>query len=176
VPSQLLYNRSNEVLKALRGRLATMLNWHVERILIAAAGPEDCEHLASEQDIVLKAGHEGEAPGGGEGGFEGGGRYVMRRQRDVAIYPRTRVWLDEAPQDAVHITDASLGHWALEDLIIDYVQAWFALDSSLNAISEPFVCKGIGEPARDHRDKGWISSRIDCAFVYERLVTLAEIA
>lgn len=158
-----------EILLAIHERIFASCKIPRERIVITAADAEDVEHVNAEQDVLLRA--MGESP---EAGIEGGGRYVNRRKRTLEVVLRTRLWVDEAHTDTKRLTDASLGHWALEDLVVDALEHWFPLDSAGDALSEPVECKGISMPRKDRKDKGWISSRLDASFVYLRDLTLAE--
>lgn len=159
-----------ETVLLLRARLAAGLGWDEERIIITAAEPDDTPHHQADQDILLRL--EGERP---EASIDGGGRYVNLRTRNIAVWARSRLFLDTRDSDLARLTHTSLGHVALEDDIVDVLEGWLPVDDDGNATSTPVILGTFSRPEKDRKDDGWVRSRVDLSFQYLRDLTLPEL-
>lgn len=163
---------AREVLLALQAQVATITGLDLTRVIITAAEPADVPHHAAEQDILLRLGAEYS-----ELSVEGGGRFADLRRREVQVYCRSRLWLDTTDSDTARLTDASLGHVALEDRLLEAVQRWMPLEpaddpgAAVNAIALPGEAGGFSAPVRDRQDPSWVSSRLELSFQYQRAYT-----
>lgn len=167
---------AREILLSLRTRLVAATSLADAQVGVFAGDPEDAPHHLAGQDVLLCPGAEpiGE-------GDDGGGRYTGLRVRHIDVAVRTRLWVDNPDSDFAILTDASLGHFACEDLVADAVHHWIALAAAetpgdFDGISLPMVCGTFSAPRRSRGAKGWVISTLALTFAYQRDFTLPEIA
>jgi hypothetical protein len=88
------------------------------------------------------------------------GRIDTRVVRMVHIILRTRMELDESNRQVSILTTPSLGHFALEDAILDALQIFFPLDSNGNQLTYEPMRVYTGEPPKLELPKhpGWGNS------------------
>jgi len=161
----------SEIILAIRDRVTSACRMPRDAVFVTAT--ESTEHLKVNAERLVGLRPTGETPAEG---IDGGGRYVNRRRRTMDVVLYSRMWLDETNVSTEMLTKASLGHFTFEDLVVNVLEDWFPLDREGNAISEPVACLDWLTPARDRKDAGWVSSRLEVAFVYSRLLTLPEVA
>lgn len=161
-----------EILLAIQARLVAATGFHTTRVIIAAvANPGDVPHQGAEQDILIMP--RDESP---EVAVDGGGRYVNLRKRTIEVAARTRLRLDTAQGDEIRLTDTSLGHLALEDLIADALENWFPLDGTTgDALCTDLDVGRCSRPTKDPKDPTWVSSGFTMTFQYLRNLTLPEV-
>lgn len=158
-----------EIITALRARLVLKTGIPEERVIFVAEAPERISHQQAEQEILVQV--AGEQP---EPAIEGGGRYVNLRSRSFYVHVRTRMWLDETNQDYIQLTDASIGHVAMEDDVVDALQEHLLMDANGDALCLPIACGSFSEPRRESKDPGWISSHCTITVQYTRDLDLNE--
>lgn len=166
MPSTATVVRSHfaDVLTALAAQVASVTGLDPSHVLIAA-GDVAVPHFQADQDVVLRL--MGETPDPDEDG-SGRGRVCDLRRRTVVVECRTRVYLDDVAQDVVRLTDASLGHLALEDNAYDAAERWIATDSDGNALALGGFVGAVSDPKPDKDDRNWVSSRFPLVIPYQR--------
>ena len=159
------------ILLLLQVQLATWLNWSMRRIIITALPPEQVPHYNAEQDVLLAP--KSERPD--VGAIDGGGRYDNIRYRTLDLVARTRLFLDLTGRDPSRLTDTSLGHFALEDKIVDAVELFFTVDANQNCLALPMRVGTISEPRREARENNnWVYSTFNVEFEYQRLLDTSD--
>lgn len=84
----------------------------------------------------------------------GAGRVERRVVRYMRVVIRTRCGLDEGNRDTAWLNNATLGHYALEDAVIDALDTFLAVDGNGNALTfEPIRYKGLQGPVRTNVDR-----------------------
>lgn len=171
------HNRANfeDILAALRARISSVCLLDFDRVLISSLPTTDIPHTAALQEVII--GVDSESP---QASIDGGGRYVNLRKRRIRLTVRTRGNLDEVVSDLVKLTDANIGHFAMEDRLCDAVELWIALDDPENALCTPITTTSFAAAEHDssRRNRGlseWISSRMDLETLYLRDLTLDEV-
>lgn len=165
-----------EILLAIRTRLVAATSLDDAQVGVFAGDPEDAPHHLAGQDVLLCPREEpiGE-------GDAGGGRYTGLRVRHLDIAVRTRLWVDNPDSDLARLTDVSLGHFVVEDLVADALHLWLPVAAAdepgdLDGIAMPLECGTFSAPRRSHSAKGWVISTLAVTFAYQRDFTLPEIS
>jgi len=166
MPAPAAFLRANigPIVLLMQAQLVKSTNLDQSRIMIVAEDGETVPRYQGDQDILIRPMGEDEE----EGMLEGSGRVDDRRKRQIYVYCRTRVYLDPADQDAIRLTDASLGHFALEDQVANALQIWAAQDALGNILSFPVFVKGPTSAEKMRDDPNWVCSHFTATVEYER--------
>jgi hypothetical protein len=157
------------ILPLMRAKLIAVTGLDTSAVFISCLPRDKIPHLLAAQDVVVVVG--GESPH--EDAIDGAGVFDNRRTRDLEIVCRTRVLLDVPGQDTVALTDASLGHLALEDACIDALELFMSGDDDTGDVfNVPARVGRISRPERTVDDRQWCQSEIAVRFEYERALTI----
>lgn len=132
--------------------------------------PKTLPHLWSDRDIWLWPRGERAV----EGFFEGSGRADCRVIRTLNIVVRTRLNLDHAESDRLLLTEATEGHGAIEDKIINSIHDYLVHDEDNNTLTfHGIEFKQIEGPERVEErgeERGWAASTIVVEIPYRRVL------
>lgn len=137
------------VLLALQAQLvaSTAIGLTADRIFFSVV--IDPPHTTGDREILLVPGDERV-----DLSSMGAGRIERRVARAMRVVIRTRCGLDEGNRDTNWLNNATLGHYALEDAVIDALDTFLAVDGSSNALTfAPIVYKGLQAPTRNVIDR-----------------------
>jgi hypothetical protein len=127
--------------------------------------------FTADRDVLIRVGRLSVL----SGTVQGAGRVATRAQRMVSVTPRTRLSLDESDRDEEWLTNATLGHFLLEEQIIDALHLFFPLDANGVApfLVEPMRLMEGDQPGRDRQMPQMFG---DTSLVYEcvYMVTLDQ--
>lgn len=152
-----------EILLLLREQIITVTSLDPSRVILTAR--EDVPHVSAEQDILLVP--LDEVPD--RENIAAAGRVCNYRTRKVKVVLRSRLVLDQVGQDFVHLTDASLGHLALEDAVCDALEIFTPEDADRNALTAcPVRLEGLSRPQPERAAPEWITSSWDLSVEYLR--------
>lgn len=152
-----------EIVLALRTYLVSETGLDDSRVVVTALPRESVPRLAAAQDLLIRV--LGETPDTPV--IDGAGRHDNRRHRTLEVTPRTRVSLDRLDQDLVRLTDESLGHLALEDMVADALELYH-LEDGPDVMAAPLRVMQLTAPERLQTDKHWIASSFTVALTYRR--------
>ena len=111
-------------------------------------GDAEAPHLQADQDLVLRLG--GWSPD--RGWFVGGGRSSLRLVERFEVQLRTRLALDPAGSAYVWLTDTTLGHLQLRNLVLDALVEFLPADTSGNVlVTDPLALVPAPKPRTDAR-------------------------
>lgn len=158
-------------LPIILARLVTITGLDQTRIAITVLEPEKVPLFAATQDVLVRV--MDEVPN--EGVIDGGGRWENWRTRFLQISVRTRVQLDPAGQNLVQLTDASLGHLALEDLVIEAMELFSTPGDNGDVLTAPLRTGRFAKPEQMKQNPAWVYSTCDVEALYRReLLTSLE--
>lgn len=133
--------------------------------------PKTLPHLMNSHDIWLWPRDERFE----EGFFEGGGRTSVRVIRKLFVVVRTQLNLDHAESDRLLLTDATLGHAAIEDAVVQSLHDFYVADASGNRLTTYGIeVKNLEGPERVEdrgEERGWCSSAIVAEVPYVRVMS-----
>lgn len=152
------------ILLAVLARLAETTELDESRIILSIIQPEDVPTFAAFQDVVVRA--MSEMPD--SGAVHGAGRHHDLRERTIEVSARTRVQLDQTAQALAQLTDATLGHLILENLIVEALQEWLAPGSDGDVLTAPMEVGRLTTPARLRTNPDWVCSTFTVNFQYVR--------
>ncbi|MDE2105775.1 MAG: hypothetical protein KGL39_51600 [Patescibacteria group bacterium] len=160
-----------DILLLIQTQVVAITGLDISRVIITAKSPDQVLHAGATEDILLRV--MGERPDTNQ--IDGAGRIVNNRLRTVQVVVRTKVALDPTGQDQVHLTDPTLGHFVLEDSVVDALEEFFPLDINGNLLTAVPVRIGPwGLPTPDREDDTWLSSTADLEIVYTRNLDLTK--
>lgn len=106
--------------------------------------------------------------------YHGAGRLDFRMTRKVRAIVWTRLELDEPNEDEALLTDPALGHFEVEDNVIDALAGYHPEDVDQNALTVgPLHIIPISAPDLQGTDD-WAMSVIGIEIIYERAVNTTE--
>lgn len=152
------------IVTALAAYLADRTGIDTSRVIVTSLPCDENPKFAASQDILLRP--MAEQPEVGI--IDGAGRFDNRRKRVIEVSARTRVLLDPAGQDLVRLTDASLGHFALEDKICDALELYYPSDTDDNAMCLPLRVGRLTDPRPMRNDRNWVFSTFAVEVEYMR--------
>lgn len=142
------------------------------RVFISVLSPEDTPVYGAPQDIILS--WKAEEPD--EGIIDGAGRYDNRRKRTLEVTCRTRLALDPGNQDHSRLTDESLGHFALEDSIVDALELYQPGEGdTIDVLAAPLRVGRLTEPKRRRGDGHWVYSTFTVSVEYRRDLDITRV-
>jgi len=118
-----------DILPVLLERLVAVTSLPAERVN-AWVGDADPPQLQADQDLVVRL--AGVTPD--QSWYGGGGRYAPRVTERVEVQVRTRLSLDPVGGAATWLTDASLGHVRLRDLVLSALMGFLPTDVEDNVL------------------------------------------
>lgn len=160
---------AGEIVLLIRAALASSLGWDADRIPILA-GKAECPHLMGNQEVLIRV--QGEHPDRAQ--IDEAGRRINRRTRNCEIECRTRLYLDPSHEDRLRLTDASLGHLALEDAIAECLECTLSTatdDAGRLLIAGVVRLHDLSDPTPDKDAREWVSSHWSLEFSYDRSFT-----
>lgn len=157
-----------EILLAVREQLVEVTGLDDTRVFVSVLSPEDAPRYAAFQDILLRP--MGEEPD--VGNIDGAGRYDNRRTRQFEVAVRTRVALDQSDRDHARLTDESLGHIVLEDLVVEALELFHLEDDDSDVLAAPLRVGRLSMPQRLRSDAHWVFSAFVCEAEYRRDLTV----
>lgn len=166
------WRRANftEILLAVRAYLVSETGLDDTRVFVSALGADDVPRFSATQDLILRP--QGEEPLAGI--VDGSGRYDRRTRRSFEAIVRTRVLLDQSGRDSVRLTDASLGHLALEDAVVDALELYHLADSAGDALAAPLRVGRLTGPQRLRDDRTWVWSAFTVEVEHRRDLDIAN--
>lgn len=153
------------IVTATAAYLADQTGLDPSRVFITVMTPDDTPRFGAAQDILLRP--MSEEPDVGI--IDGAERFDNRRIRSIEVSIRTRLFLDQAGQDSARLTDVSLGHFQMEDKVVDALEFYYPSDGDTNnALSLPFRVGRLTAPQRLRDDANWLFSTFTVAVQYMR--------
>ncbi len=153
----------NAVLNAIDAYLQLALTFPPERVLLVGRDEINYDPQA-DQYLLLRA-----RKGSWDKARDGGGRFENRHRRRITVTLRTRLSLDESSQDALWLTDPTLGHNVTEHALFNALEMWQAEDSNLNLLLlEPVHLDEATAAERPAKEYGWG----DAAYSFDALYDL----
>lgn len=156
------------ILTSIKAQLMDWLEIPAERVLVSVR--KKIPHFQADQDVVIRP-----------RGFriekqitDEVGRWETTLRRRVDFVCRTRLGFDEDDRDESWLTDASYGHIALEELVVDAMQEFFPTDSAGNHLTrEPMLLTdGLDfEKEADDAEAEWGQSTVSFDVVYDLAFT-----
>lgn len=143
-----------DVLEAVRARIVEVTELDDARVFITALDPDSAPRFGAAQDVLVRPASE--TPEAGT--IDGAGRIDNRRKRRIEVTIRTRLLLDEADRDTSRLSDASLGHLALEDTVCDALELYNPTGEGDDAICLPLRVGQLSQPQRLRSDPSWVAS------------------
>jgi len=152
------------IILLLQAQIVAKTSLDVSHVGVVADDGLDVPTYQGDQDVLIRPMEENKEPGM----LEGSGRVDDRRDRKIFIYCRTRLYLDQVDSDLARLSDASLGHLALEDAVANAVEIWAATDANNNILSFPTYVEGPTHPQKLRADPNWVCSTFTATIGYER--------
>jgi hypothetical protein len=158
--------RSNvrAILLAIQAEVLVQSGLVSDQIMISVLEPQDVPHFNAAQEVIIQVLNEGLV----DNVANYSGRVDDRRVRTLRFACRTRLLLDQSGQDFYRLTDASLGHLALEDAVYDAVRCFMPTDDLENAIGLPVRGGPFSQPRRERADDSWVVSTFTADVEYSR--------
>lgn len=167
--------RSNfgDILTRIKAQIVAELDYPDNRVIISIR--REVPHFNADSDIIIRP-----------LGFRAisqitdqTGRFATAVTRRLEVRARTRLALDEASRDEIWLTDESRGHLQLEDQIVDALQSFIPVTSTLapDAMTlEPlFLIDGSDPDQQSDRGRGqpanWGESRLTFEVSYIMALT-----
>ncbi len=154
----------NAVLLALRAMLETATGFPDERVLLLARDDLPYRPQADQYITIRPRSQRWDRIRTGSGRFDN----VVRRRMTVTLY--TRLLLDENSEDLLWMTDATLGHFAVEHTLFDALEMWQPTDTDGNLLlREPVALEEASQAERSHKEEGWgqASYSFDACYVLD---------
>ncbi len=136
----------NEILPLIRQQLIDKAVIGKDRCYIVAR--DVVPHHQADQDILIRP--RGFVVEGAS--RDPGGRVTCRIARHVAIICRTRLALDEPDRDPQWLTNATLGHFALEERVPDALEEFFPTDPAGNILTTECIRMLSGDDPRTWKE------------------------
>lgn len=172
--SEVIRSTTSAILLAVQARLRYYLDTRLtllaqaavlpsEAIAVCIAEPEDVPHYTAARELLI-APQEEESD---DDSSTGGGRVHTQCYRTFHVVCRSRLDLDQVGQDVARLTDASLGHLALEHGVKDALHIWMptgvsAVTSDVDDIlvEYPIHWRRTSRTRPDRGDRSWVSSTL----------------
>lgn len=160
------------ILVAIRAQLAGWTPIGIDISRIRPSTIADTQHTDAPKEILLVPESERKDPK-----TLGAGRTELRMRRYLNVVLRTRCGLDPGNEDTQWLTNAStdplvesLGHFAVEDAIVDSMFLFQPEDALGNALTyEPIIFMAVERPTRTHADRasdyGYSYIRFDVPYI-----------
>lgn len=99
---------------------------------------------------------------------QGAGRVATVLARVLSVICRTRLQTDVADYDEQWLTDATYGHFVLEEAVLDSLQLYKPEDGlgNLLVIQPMRLVEGGNAPTKEHLDEGWGETTLNFSIYY----------
>lgn len=158
-----------DIVTVLLALLAKYTGIPATRIKLWRSGAQLPPAMDGDNDLVVQV----SAPTPDTDSVTGAGRVDTRLTRTVTVSVRTRCELDEASADPVRLLDLNIGHYALEEKVIDALQVAFVSLAADDLLVQPArMSTGAGAaPAPVFHSSNWTVSALPFEIVYESKLT-----
>lgn len=165
MPAQILRGSLLTLWPLLKAWLAKQTGVPADRVLLRRKSrrrPAAPHHTADRDLEVHLGGSSVDQPL-----VHGGGRANTALCRRVVVTCRSRCELGDIDQEEAQLTHATLGHYVLEELVIDALQLWFAEDAQVNEyLQHPLHVLSVGDAEEDPLDEDWTASDVTAEMTY----------
>jgi hypothetical protein len=98
------------------------------------------------------------------------GRIDSRFHRILSVTVRSRLGVDETTRDYTWLTDAQLGHFALEEAVIDSLHiGWTPTDDAGNVlVVQPVRLVSVSDTVKSQQTNDWGMSRLDFDIYFQQ--------
>jgi len=162
-----------EIMPVIKQRLIDEQTIGEDRIFMVAKDPRSVPHYQADQDILLWA----RLVAVDRSWADGSGRVATLLRRHLTVAVRTRLNIDPQSDDTSWITDATLGHYQLEESIPNAFEEWYPTDANgapltievLQMIdgSEPSKPPSSARGAEQTEDWGYTALRYELAYLLD---------
>ena len=153
------------ILLAIVSRLAEITEIASTRVILTVLPPDEVPPFGAPQDVLVRV--RGEHPD--EAAIDGTGRWHNLRHRSLDVACRSRVSLDEAGRDYYRLTDETLGHVLLEDLVVEALELFNVPGDNDDLLTAPLRVGRLTDPQRmkaPHHE--WVFSVFSVDVTYVR--------
>ena len=151
-------------LPVIVARLVTVTGLDSTRVVISVLEAEKVPLFAAFQDVIVRP--VDEFPDTTV--IDGAGRWENWRRRILQVSVRTRVQLDPAGQNLVQLTDASLGHLALEDAVMEALEIFNVPGDNDDVLTAPLRTGHFSKPEQMKQNPAWVVSTVEVEVLYRR--------
>jgi hypothetical protein len=153
------------ILDAIKAQLVARNVHTPDHIFMVAV--DDPPHTMGDSDILLRPMRISPTQP------KGAGRVERRVRRLLKVIVRTRLALDEVDRDFAWLEDASLGHFVMEEAVVNWLDTFQPTDGSGNALTfEPLDWVPSSQPEKEKADSSW--GRSELFFEIPYILTLDQ--
>lgn len=150
-----------DILNATKAHLVKTLGIAGHRIKLSAR--DSLPPFSGSQDLILRPRNPTPAPEW----ESGAGRVATVFQRPLGVIIRTRLSTDTSDDDSQWLTNTSLGHFQMEEKVVDALQMWFPEDSRGNhLVIQPLRMIPSPPVEKDQPETGWGRSDLEFLILY----------